>query len=70
MSRCRKGTVVLSVVVGADGLAHDVSIIKSLNPGLDRNAAVVIQQWRFAPATRNREPVAVRATIEVNFKLQ
>jgi len=65
-----EGTVVLSVVVGADGLAHDVSIIKSLNPGLDRSAAVVIQQWRFAPATRNGEPVAVRATIEVNFKLQ
>ena len=65
-----EGAVVLSVVVGADGLAHDVSIIKSLNPGLDRNAAVVIQQWRFAPATRNGEPVAVRATIEVNFRLQ
>lgn len=65
-----QGTVVLSVVVGAEGLAHDVSIVKSLNPGLDRNAAVVIQQWRFAPATLKGEPVAVRATIEVNFKLQ
>jgi TonB family protein len=65
-----QGTVVLSVVVGADGLAHDVSITRSLDPGLDRNAAVVIQQWRFAPATRNGEPVAVRATIEINFKLQ
>jgi TonB family protein len=65
-----EGTVVLSVVVGAEGLAHDISIVKSLNPGLDRSAAVNIQQWRFAPATRNGEPVAVRATIEVNFRLK
>jgi TonB family protein len=63
------GTVVLTVVVGTDGLAHDISIVKSLDPGLDRQAALAIQKWHFAPGTRNGEPVAVQAVIEVNFKL-
>jgi TonB family protein len=64
------GSVMLSVVVGADGMARDVNIVKGLDPGLDRNAAEILLHWRFAPATRNGEPVAVRATIEINFRLQ
>ena len=64
------GAVMLSLTVGADGLAHDISMVKSLDPGLDRNAVEVLQQWRFAPGTLKGEPVAVRATIEINFRLQ
>jgi TonB family protein len=63
------GTTILSVVVGTDGLAHDINVVKSLDPGLDQNAADALQLWHFAPGTRNGEPVAVRAVIEVNFKL-
>jgi TonB family protein len=64
-----QGTVTLSMVVGADGLAHDISVQKSLEPGLDRKAAEAIEQWHFAPATLNGEPVTVQVVIEVNFKL-
>jgi TonB family protein len=63
------GPVVLSVVIGTDGLAHDISITQSLDPGLDQQAALAIQKWHFAPGTRNGEPVAVQAVIQVNFKL-
>jgi TonB family protein len=63
------GSVQLSMVIGTDGLAHDISIIKALNAGLDRNAAEAIQKWHFAPGTLNGEPVAVQAVIEVNFRL-
>lgn len=65
-----EGPVLLSVVVGTDGMAHDISVIKSLDAGLDRMAAEAIEKWHFAPGTRNGEPVAVRASIEVNFRLQ
>jgi TonB family protein len=65
-----QGTVTLSMVIGADGRAHDITIIRPLDPGLDRNAAEIIQKWTFAPGTLHGEPVDVRATIEVNFKLQ
>jgi TonB family protein len=64
------GPVMLSMVIGTDGLAHDISVTKSLDPGLDRKAAEAVEQWHFAPGTRNGEPVAVRANIEINFRLQ
>jgi TonB family protein len=63
------GSVVLSMVIGTDGLAHDINVQRSLDPGLDKNSADVVQQWHFAPGTLNGEPVAVRAIIEINFKL-
>ena len=63
------GSVVLSMVIGTDGLAHDINVQRSLDPGLDKNAADVVQQWHFAPGTLNGEPVAVRAVIEINFRL-
>jgi TonB family protein len=64
-----QGTVMLRVTIRADGTAHDISVLKSLDPGLDRKAAEAVEQWHFAPATLKGEPVAVEATIEVNFKL-
>ena len=65
-----QGSVLISVVVGADGIPHDLSVARSLDPRLDRKAIEAVLQWHFAPGTRQGEPVAVRATIEVNFKLQ
>jgi TonB family protein len=63
------GTVRLSVVVGTDGLAHDINVSQSLDPGLDRSAAEAVEKWHFEPGTLKGEPVAVQAVIEVNFKL-
>jgi len=63
------GTVMLNMVIGTDGLAHDISVAKSLDPGLDRKAAEAVEQWHFAPGTLGGEPVAVHAVIEVNFRL-
>ena len=64
------GTVQLSFVVQEDGMAHDINVTKSLDPGLDRNAATALEQWHFAPGTLNGEPVAVRAVVEVNYRLE
>jgi TonB family protein len=64
------GTVVLAVVVGVDGLAHDINVRQNLDPGLDLSAVEAVQQWHFAPGTLKGEPVAVEAVIEINFKLQ
>jgi TonB family protein len=63
------GPVTLSLVVGADGLAHDISVLQPLDHGLDVKAAEAVEQWRFAPGMLNGEAVAVRATIVVNFRL-
>jgi TonB family protein len=63
------GTVLLSVVVGTDGVAHDINVVQSLTPGLDSKAIEAVQQWKFQPGTLNGEPVKVQARIEINFKL-
>jgi TonB family protein len=57
-------------VIEPDGLAHDISVLRSLDNRLDTKAAEAVQQWRFEPGMLKGEPVAVRATIEVNFRLQ
>lgn len=63
------GTEFVTVVVGTDGLAHDISITKGLGYGLDEEAIKAVTLWHFQPGTLNGDPVAVRANIEINFKL-
>jgi TonB family protein len=64
-----EGAVVVRLEVHPDGRAHNMRIARSVDPGLDRKAIEAISQWVFAPATKDGEPVAVEATIEVNFRL-
>ena len=64
-----QGTVVVSVEVGVDGLAHNMQVLRGLGLGLDENAIAAISQWQFQPGTRDGQPVPVLATIEVNFRL-
>jgi TonB family protein len=63
------GTVRLSLTVGTDGLAHDVTVTKSIGHGLDEKAVHSIQEWRFEPAAENGKPVPARITVEVTFTL-
>ena len=64
-----QGTVTLSAVIGTDGKAHDVKVVKSLEPSLDANAMEAVKTWKFAPATKDGHPVAVMMRLEVDFKL-
>jgi TonB family protein len=64
------GAVLLSLVVGSDGVARDIQVMRSLDAGLDANAIAAVQQWKFQPGTKDGEAVSVKATIEVNFRLK
>ncbi|HLM98396.1 MAG TPA: TonB family protein [Bryobacteraceae bacterium] len=63
------GTIVLQVIVGADGVARDIKVVRPLGMGLDEMAVETVAQWRFQPGTKQGNPVNVMATIEVNFRL-
>jgi TonB family protein len=63
------GTVIVSVEVGTDGLAHNPRVARGLGLGLDESAIDAISQWRFRPGVKDGQPVTVAATIEVNFRL-
>jgi len=63
------GTVQLTVDIAPDGFAKNIEVSRSLEPGLDQKAIESVQHWRFEPGMKDGEPVTVRATIEVNFRL-
>jgi TonB family protein len=65
----RQGVVVVSLVVQKDGTPNDLSVAHSLGFGLDEKAIAAVKQWRFRPGEKERLPVSVLVTVEVNFLL-
>jgi protein TonB len=64
-----QGSVVLWVVVGADGKPYDIRVARTLGMGLDEKAIAAVRQWKFEPAILNGHPVAVQINVEVRFRL-
>jgi TonB family protein len=65
-----QGTVLLAVVITPEGRADNIRVQRSLGLGLDEKAIEAVRQWTFDPATMGGQPIAVSATIEVNFRLK
>jgi TonB family protein len=65
-----EGEVVLEIVVRRDGSVSDVRLINGLPSGLNERAIAAVRQWRFAPATRQGQPVDVIVEVAVEFKLR
>jgi TonB family protein len=64
-----QGVVTISVVITADGIPSDLTVVRGLGLGLNEKAVECVRQWRFKPGTRNSEPIAAKAMIEINFLL-
>lgn len=64
-----QGTVVLWLIVGPDGRAHDVHVQRSLGMGLDEKVIEAVERWKFEPAHKDGIAVAVEVAVEVNFRL-
>jgi TonB family protein len=71
MQKRIQGMVLLECVVNADGSVSHVKVLRSLDAlyGLDEQAIRAAQQWRFAPGTRNGQPVPVMISLEMTFTL-
>jgi len=59
----------LKLIVGVSGRTRDIKIVNSLSKELDGAAMDAVKQWKFAPATKDGEPVAVHLSVEVSFNL-
>jgi TonB family protein len=64
-----QGTVIVLIVIDAQGNVTDCRVVKPLGLGLDEKATETIKTWKFKPGMRNSTPVPVRMMIEVTFRL-
>jgi TonB family protein len=64
-----QGVVVLAMVIGPDGHPRDIRVQRSLGLGLDEKAMEAVRTWRFEPAKKDGQAVAVAVNIEVSFNL-
>ena len=63
-----EGSVLLSLVIDADGRPHDVQVVRSLGLGLNERAAESVRHWQFKPGVKNGIAVAVQVNEEVFFR--
>ncbi len=66
-----QGTVVVELVVAADGTVSKARIKQSLDKasGLDESALETAKKWTFTPGMLNGQPVAVHLQINLEFRL-
>jgi protein TonB len=65
-----QGAVTLMVLVGVDGRAHDVRVVKGIGFGLDERAVETVRGWKFTPARDGaKRAVPAWVTVEAVFRL-
>jgi protein TonB len=65
-----QGSVTLQVLVGVDGRAAQIRVVRGLGMGLDDRAVQIVQGWRFAPARdASRHAFASWVTVEAVYRL-
>ena len=65
-----QGTTLLRVHVLADGRIGDVQVERSAgHPDLDQAAQEAVRRWRFEPARRGEDPVAMWVLLPFEFRL-
>lgn len=64
-----EGAVILSAVIGADGVPASIAVVRGLGMGLDEKAVECLGKWCFQPATRDGKPVPMEVRFEIDFRL-
>ena len=61
------GSVLLDVIVDSTGDVRDIRVLRGMGWGFEEKAAQAVSRWKFRPGSRNGQPVAVQARVEVAF---
>jgi len=65
-----QGTVMLQVLVDAQGKAAEIHVVRGVGYGLEERAVQTVRGWKFRPAQdAAQRPVAAWVTIEAVFRL-
>jgi TonB family protein len=63
-------TVVLFLILGANGKPRTVQVAWPAGDGFDEEAKAAVRQWRFRPGLCSGRPAEVQLNVEINFRLQ
>lgn len=63
-----EGTVLLDIIIAADGSVSDVHVLRSV-PMLDQAAIDAVSQWRYEPTLVEDVPVEVEMNVFIRFTL-
>lgn len=63
-----QGEVILYAVIREDGSVDGIQLVHGIDPQLNANSVSAFGQWKFRPATRDGQPVAVEAIVHIPFR--
>ena len=63
-----RGTVTLSAVIRSDGSVGNVEVLNGIDDRLDAYARNALMSWKFLPALRDGNPVALQAVVVIPFR--
>jgi len=63
-----EGEVILYGVIRADGSVDSIQLVHRLDTQLDANSIAAFSQWKFTPATKDGQPVAIEAIVHIPFR--
>ena len=71
MEQNKQGRVIVQFVVNKDGSISEATVVRSVDTYLDAEALRVVNAMpNWTPGKQKGEPVRVKFTIPVNFRLQ
>jgi TonB family protein len=65
--RGNSGEALVSFIVGADGLTHDVRVLRTTYPYFGSHTVLAVRAWKFEPARKNGRPVPVAIQLLMPF---
>ncbi len=63
-----EGEVILYGVIRRDGTVDSIQVVRGLDKQLDANAMDAFRQWKFHPAMKDGQPVALEAIVHIPFR--
>jgi TonB family protein len=63
-----QGTVTLYAVIHSDGTVGEIRVLTSPDDRLDALAKAALARWKFRPATKDGQPVALEAVVVIPFR--
>lgn len=65
-----QGRVVIGIIIGTDGYIKDTWVVNSVDPDLDKEALRVVKNMpKWIPANDNGNPIRIKYTIPITFRL-